>query len=154
MKTSDALKIGGIVFAGVAAFLIVNRAIKEGGKVAVAVSEVVKKDLNPASTENIIYKNLPETVQTKVGDFLGWVFDNEGYNRRKTLLENGGTSNVKTQKVQLLPPSGAGAGRSTPEFTRTDPRRLDIVKSYDNPFNGIETMDYNAMGDFPLDFGK
>jgi hypothetical protein len=153
MKTMDAVKIAGIVAAGVAAYLVVTKTAKAGGKVVEAAKEVITKDLNPASTENVIYKNLPETVQTKVGDFLGFVFDHENYVKYKAATENGGHSNLQTQKITLAP-TGAGGGQSSPTFAANDPRRLDKPSSFVNPLAGVETQDFNAMGDFPLTFGN
>ena len=152
MKTMETVKIAGSVVAGVAAYLVVTRIFKTGGKVADAVKQVVTKDLNPVSDENVVYKNLPETVQTKVGDFLGFVFDHENYVKYKAVTENGGHSNVQTQHITLAP-TGAGPGRSSPEFAANDPRRLDKAASYTNPLADVETQDFNSMGDFPINFG-
>jgi tRNA A37 threonylcarbamoyladenosine dehydratase len=125
MKNMYALKIAGIVAAGVAAYLIVTRTYKAGGNAVEAVKEVITKDLNPASTENVIYKNLPENVQTFVGDALGYVFDHENYVKYKATTSNGGHSNLQSQKITLAP-TGAGGGQSSPEFAAKDPRRLDL----------------------------
>lgn len=151
MKTMDAVKIAGIVAAGVAAYLVVTRTAKAGGKVVEAAKEVITKDLNPASTENVIYKNLPETVQTKVGDFLGWMFDHENYVKYKAATENGGHSNLQTQKQTITLPKYSPEDQSDAETARL---LRQSKPSYTNPLSGIETQDFNAMGDFPLTFGN
>jgi hypothetical protein len=143
MKTMDALKIGGVVVAGVAAYLIVTKAAKTGGKVVEAVKETITKDINPASTENVIYKNLPESVQRGVGDFLGFVFDNANYRRNKQIMQSGGVSNVKNQ-AELLAPTGAVSGQSSPGFAAKDPRRVDLP-NYVNPFASAAKIDYKSL---------
>lgn len=147
MKTIDALKLAGIVAAGVGAYLVITRAAKAGGNVVAAVSDVVTRDLNPASADNVIYKNLPSTIQEKVGDFLGFVFDNANYTKYKAASSNGGNSNLQTQHITLAP-TGAGAGQSSPGFAATDPRRLDNP-NYVNPFANATKIDYSDINAVP-----
>lgn len=113
MKTMDAVKIGGILFAGVAAYLLVTRVSKAGGDIVKGATEVITKDLNPASTENVVYKTITkteagQTITEKLGDFLGFVFDRKGYEDHmgrlkqidaivKTPTGTGGASNVSNQ---------------------------------------------------------
>lgn len=70
MKAADALKWAGIAFAGVAAYVIVTRAAKAGGDAVAAVKEAVTVDLNPASPENVIYRNIPDSVKSAVFDWF------------------------------------------------------------------------------------
>ncbi|NBW79185.1 MAG: hypothetical protein EBR27_09260 [Betaproteobacteria bacterium] len=108
MKAMDAVKIGGILFAGVAAYLVVTRTIKAGGDVVAGAKKVVKEDLNPASDKNIVYVNTPEPVKEAVGDFLGSIFDPAGYKRMKEAERSIGSapqiSNVKKQAPLLTGP--------------------------------------------------
>lgn len=102
MKTLDAIKIGGIVFAGVAAYLVVTRTVKAGGDVVEGAKKVIKEDLNPASDKNVVYVNTPEPVKRAVGDFLGSILDPEGYKKMKEAEKalGGGTSHVSNTKMQ------------------------------------------------------
>jgi len=153
MKTMDAVKIAGIVAAGVAAYLVVTKTAKAGGQVVSAAKEVITKDLNPASSENIIYSNLPDSVKNGIGKIFDFFGSTDYY---------ADPSNVKKQAPLLAPhtvqkplaPTGAGGGQSSPAFAATDPRRLDRQPSNTNPLAGIETQDFNAMDDFPLTFGN
>jgi hypothetical protein len=67
MKALDAVKIAGIVGAGVVAFLLVRRVSQGGQKVVDAAVSVITKDLNPASPDNVIYKQAQPLV-TRVLD--------------------------------------------------------------------------------------
>lgn len=58
MKNTTASQMAGVVAAGVVAYLVVSRTIKAGGKVLEGAKEVLTKDLNPASSENIVYKGV------------------------------------------------------------------------------------------------
>jgi len=88
MKAMDAVKIGGIVFAGVAAYLLVTRTVKAGDDVVAAVKKIVTEDLNPASDKNVIYKNLPESWTEKIGNKLGQIFDPEGHAKYQENLKS------------------------------------------------------------------
>lgn len=118
MKTIDAVKLAGIVFAGVAAYLVVTRTVKAGGDVVAGVKKVITEDLNPASTKNVVYTTVNSTeigqsITEKIGDFLGSVFDRKNYldhqNRLKQLDDvilkptgNGGASNTSDQARSAL----------------------------------------------------
>lgn len=136
MKTSDALKMAGIVFAGVAAYLVVTRAAKAGEKVTDAVVNTIKKDLNPTSPENVVYRNLPETLQEKIGNALGSIFDPDGYavytaNKKAIdgmMAGDGGASNTKKQADALVPDDN----QSSAEVARL--KRQAANSSYVNPF--------------------
>jgi len=107
MKAVDALKIGGILAAGVVTYLLVTRTLKAGGKVIDGAKKVLTEDLNPASTENIIYKATSAAVDTFAGDgketSLGvrmWEFFNKDkVQAEKDMLKD--TSSVSDTKKQL-----------------------------------------------------
>jgi hypothetical protein len=78
MKAADGIRIAQLAAVVVGAWVIyrvVSSGAKTAGAAAAAVADVIKKDLNPASTENVIYKNIPIDMQTKIGDFVGPIFD-------------------------------------------------------------------------------
>lgn len=146
MKTSDALKLAGIVAAGVAVYLVVTRTIKAGGDIAAGVKKVVSEDLNPASTKNVVTTALQSTptgasIHEKIGDFLGSVFDPEGYRKMQSanasLHPDGGASNTATQNRGL---TGAAAD-DVRERERQELRRMEgAYSSYNNPLAGITTL--------------
>ncbi len=163
----QALQLAAIVAAGVAAYLVVTKIAKTGAKVGDAIGSVatdVKNTIvtaatetfNPASEANIVNRVVTSTplgqdISSKFGDFLGSIFDPKGYAEYQANLAKSNTSNVKKQ-AKLLAPTGAGGGQSSPSYAATDPRRLDRPASYVNPLADVRTQDFNAMGDFPLNF--
>jgi hypothetical protein len=147
MKTQDVinmLKIAGVIAVGVGAYLVVTRVAKTGGKVVETAKEVITKDLNPASSDNLIYSNLSDGVKNSIGK----VFDFFG----GTDYYADDPSNVKKQAPLLapkpeskpLPPTGAGSGQSSPAFAAKDPRRLDNP-NYKNPFSDADKIDYSTI---------
>lgn len=116
MKTGDAVKLAGIAFAGVAAYLVVTRTMKAGGDVVAGAKKVLTEDLNPASTENIVYKATSKAVDAISSDGtskpLGvriW----EYVNPDKVKAEQdmiGGTSQVSNVKEQKKLISGYSQG--------------------------------------------
>jgi hypothetical protein len=78
MKSETALKIaqfGAVVIGAIVLYRVVSSGAKTAAAVGAAVADIVKKDLNPASTENIVYKNIPVDVQRKIGDVIGPIID-------------------------------------------------------------------------------
>lgn len=171
MKTMDAVKIAGIVAAGVVAYWAVTKFAKAGG--IQALSKAVTNAAGGAAVGAV--KGIGETVgipdtdltQCKIdikngewwkasfscpaGEYLTAV------KNRVLGVEEVNPSNVETQHITLAP-TGAGGGQSSPTFAANDPRRLDIPNtkpaSFVNPLASVETQDFNAMGDFPLTFGN
>lgn len=158
MKTIDALKIGGIVFAGVAAVMVISKIAKTGATVAEAAKKVITEDLNPASGKNVVTQTLQSTssgmkIHETIGNFLGRIFDPEGYRRymdNLKTLENHG----QVQKGDILPPTGAGGGQSSPAFAAIDPRRLDRTPARTNPLAGVETLGWDNPAEFGLNLGS
>jgi hypothetical protein len=147
MKTVDALKIAGIVAAGVAAYLVVTKTAKAGGQVVVAAKEVITKDLNPASPDNIVYSNLSDGFKNSLGKIFDFFGGTDYY---------ADPSNVKTQAPLLapqtvkkpLPATGAVGGQSSPTFAAGDPRRFDLGATYNTQGQLISPDIYT------LNFGK
>jgi hypothetical protein len=137
MKTSTMLKLAAIAASGVAAYLVVSRTIKAGGKVAEGIKTVVTQDLNPASDKNIIYKNISESAKEKIGNLLGYVFDYAGYKKYKENL---------AALAAPLPVS-----KSQIEKEKALLRKME--RSYNDPFDGVKTQDpYAAPEDYPINF--
>ena len=151
MKTMDALKIAGIVAAGVGVYLVVTKTAKAGGQVVTAVKDVVTKDLNPASSENIIYSNLPDSVKNSLGkvfDFFGgsdYYADPSNVKKQAPLLAPQTAANPAIKPLTL---STAGAGQSSKEFAAHDPRRFDLGATYNTEAKPI------TPGIYSLDFGR
>lgn len=151
MKTIDAFKFAGIVAAGVAAYLVVTKTAKAGGQVVKVAKEVITKDLNPASSDNIIYSNLPDSIKNGIGKVLDFFRGTNYY---------ADPSNVKKQAPLLAPqtterptikplaPTTAGAGQSSKEFAAHDPRRFDLGATYNTEAKPITTSIYS------IDFGR
>jgi hypothetical protein len=140
MKTQDVinvLKIAGVIAVGVGAYLVVTRVAKTGGKVVETAKEVITKDLNPASSDNVIYSNLSDDVKNSIGKVFDFFKGTDYY--------ADDPSNVKKQAPLLapkpLPPTGAGGGQSSPAFAAKDPRRLDNP-NFVNPFATADKIDY------------
>lgn len=70
MKAKQALGWAAVAFGAVAAYLVVSKVVKTGGKVVDAAVETLKTDLNPASRENVIYSNIPDDFKTRVFDWI------------------------------------------------------------------------------------
>lgn len=105
MKATDALKWAGIAFAGVTAYLVVSRAVKTGGEIKDAVVETVTTDLNPASRENVIYRNIPDSVKT---GFFDWL-DSFGQDKPESIAPDVPDEPLqKTLDYQLTVQSGLG----------------------------------------------
>ena len=142
MKISDTLKIAGIVGAGVAVYLVVTRTMKAGGSIAKGVADVVTKDVNPASGENIVttaIQSTPagQTFHRWLGDTLGSIFDPVGYAAMKA---NESHSNVTVQAKAL---TGAAAD-AVRETEREKLRQMEAsYKTYVNPLANVETLNFN-----------
>lgn len=151
MKPMDALKLAGIVAAGVAAYLVVTKTAKAGGQVAQAAKEVITKDLNPASSDNIIYSNLPDSVKNGIGkvfDFFGgtdYYADPSNVKKQAPLLA---PQTAAKPTIKPITPSTAGAGQSSKEFAAHDPRRFDLGATYNTDAKPITPDIYS------LDFGR
>lgn len=147
MKNSETLKYAGLIFVAVASYLVVTKIAKTGGAVADTVKKVVTEDLNPASTKNVVYTNLPETVQEKIGNFFGKLLDPSGYakyqenlsavNKQGATMQGPQTKQKSDAEIRAfnaimypyIQDNGAvGGGQSSPEFAAQDPRRLDFKK--------------------------
>lgn len=166
MKTMDALKIAGIVAAGVAAYWAVTKVAKVGvGGAAKAVTAAAGEALSGGVKGIGETVGIPDTdlAQCRADLAAGKMWDASFscplpvYAKAVKDKILGGEavnpSNVNAQASVALPDTGAGGGQSSPAFAATDPRRLDLP-SYSNPFADVVTQDFNAMGDFPLDFSK
>lgn len=156
MKTTDALKLAGIVFAGVAAYLVITKAAKAGGdlkkgvqEAVAAVTEPVKKAIKDAvEGDKTLPPNDPYSKPAGFDRYWQWVKNFWGID------DTPNPSNLQKQGEILLPPTGAGGGQSSPEFAARDPRRLDRPASFSNPLESADTQDFNAMGDYPFTFGR
>lgn len=136
LTVTDTLKLAGIVAAGVGAYLIVTKTVAAGGEIVKSTKEVLTKDLNPFSDDNIIQRNLSEKTKNSFGKFFDFIFRTDYYSD---------PSNVQKQSALLLPkpdtnkqikpvvPSNAGAGQSSKDYTAHDPRRFDLGATYNTP---------------------
>lgn len=70
MKATDALGWAAIVGAGVVAYLVVKKAADTGKKAADAIADVITTDLNPTSTENVVYRLIPESWKSATFDAI------------------------------------------------------------------------------------
>lgn len=76
-KAQDAmtyLEIGGALLLGFLTYRAVSKAGQGAAAVANEVKTVITKDLNPASSENIIYSNLPDSAKTALGNLMETIF--------------------------------------------------------------------------------
>ena len=156
----QALKLAAIVAAGVAAYLIVTKIAKTGAKVGDAISSVATdaknlvvtaatETFNPASEANIVNRVVTSTplgqdISSKFGDWLGSIFDPKGYAEYQANLAKINQSNVQKQ-AKLLAPDTNQSAAETARLKRAN-------ASYVNPLASVQTQDFNAMGDFPLNF--
>lgn len=71
--TSDKVKAY-LMLAGAAGVVYMIYKAKQGMTAAVETAEIlVKEDLNPASDQNVIYRNVPLSVKDKIMNFYEWV---------------------------------------------------------------------------------
>jgi len=76
-KAQDAiayLEIGGALLLGFLTYRAVSKAGQGAAAVANEVKSVITKDLNPASSENIIYSNLPDSAKNALGNLMETIF--------------------------------------------------------------------------------
>jgi len=156
MKAIDAVKIGGILFAGVAAYLVVTRTMKAGGDVVAAAKKVVTEDLNPASTENVVYKAASAVTDTFAADGekkpLGvriW----ETLNPEKVQLEKdmlSGTSDVSNVKKQASAYSQGGP--STGIFAVPSANQTPAEEARLRRYQAIATSGTNAKNLFDMHY--
>ena len=144
------LQIALIVGAGVAVYLIATRAFKTGEKIVDAAKGVITKDLNPASSDNIVNRAVSAVGGALTGqdDFsLGsWIYDitHKDYN----------PSNVQTQAKVAAPTNNRVAPGFDPRTSRgLIGAQADVVREREtNIFrimekSGYEKVDENAAYD-------
>lgn len=154
MKAIDAVKIGGILFAGVAAYLVVTRTMKAGGDVVAAAKKVLTEDLNPASPENVVYKAASAAVDKLAGDGekipvgvrIWEKLNPEKVQREKDML--GGTSDVSNVKKQASAYSQGGP--STGLFAVPSANQTPAEEARLRRYQAIATSGSNAQNLFDM----
>lgn len=71
--TSDNVKAMLMLGAAVGAVYMVYQAKKKAEQVITVASNLVTKDLNPASSQNVIYRNVPLSVKDKIMNFYEYI---------------------------------------------------------------------------------
>ena len=147
----DAVKIGGIVFAGVAGYLLITKVAKAGGDIGKGASDayhavadpIVKKAHELAAYGDTVANGNPaldpsDPMSSPPGLERYWKSVKRFWGIGQPASN---PSNVKLQGLALLsygvvndvpatdplPATGAGGGQSSPDFAATDPRRLDLA---------------------------